>query len=298
MIPLTVDWLIWSYDVHVATLRLVQPPLDVRVMPWADSCEAACASVSLVTACAGDATSATNISRTAPATAAAAVRAGVEERCDMTTPDPSRSWTDPENVATRPRSTRRVLPSSTRPVAGPAHGEQQRDEGALCALTDADVGDSSDGLDDRPAALVVLRLGDQPLVEQGLQLREPRRGRGWRGRGGSRRRRVLRLTQGRGEVRRVQTVVGEQCHLGGQARIHPRLSGQLLGGAHLPDRDRDPRHQGDHHEEREAAAETGRAVSGHDATQDPLTFVQVGGSPLWSIALSMQSWNVSAYDGP
>src|SRR3954453_17423891 len=133
MIPLTVDWLIWSYDVQVATLRLVQPPLDVRVMPWADSCEAACASVSLVTACAGDATSATNISRTAPATAAAAVRAGVEERCDMTTPDPSRSWTDPENVATRPRSTRRVLPSSTRPVAEPAHGEQQRDEGALCA---------------------------------------------------------------------------------------------------------------------------------------------------------------------
>ena len=53
--PLTVDWLICSYDVHVLTLRLVQPPLDVRVMPDADSCEAACASVSLVTAWAGDA---------------------------------------------------------------------------------------------------------------------------------------------------------------------------------------------------------------------------------------------------
>src|SRR6478609_1056494 len=53
--PVTVDWLICSYDVQVLTLRLVQPPLDVRVMPEAASCEAACASVSLVTAWAGDA---------------------------------------------------------------------------------------------------------------------------------------------------------------------------------------------------------------------------------------------------
>src|SRR3954453_5584189 len=104
MIPLTVDWLTWSYDVHMATLRLVQPPLDVRVMPWAESCDAACASVSLVTAWAGDATSATSISSTAPApAAAAAVGACVDERCDMTTPDPSPSWTDPGNVAARPR---------------------------------------------------------------------------------------------------------------------------------------------------------------------------------------------------
>ena len=44
--PVTVDWLICSYDVHVPMLRLVQPPLDVLVMPEADSCEAACASVS------------------------------------------------------------------------------------------------------------------------------------------------------------------------------------------------------------------------------------------------------------
>ena len=35
--PLTVSWLIWSYDVHVLTARLVQPPLDVRVMPTAES---------------------------------------------------------------------------------------------------------------------------------------------------------------------------------------------------------------------------------------------------------------------
>src|SRR3954451_607575 len=101
MIPLTVDWLIWSYDVHVATLRLVQPPLDERVMPCAESCDAACASVSLVTAWAGDG----RASRTTAATAAAApVRARVRERCDMTTPDSSPSWTDPENVAARPRS--------------------------------------------------------------------------------------------------------------------------------------------------------------------------------------------------
>jgi hypothetical protein len=30
MMPLTVDWLIWSYDVHVGLLRSVQPPLEVR----------------------------------------------------------------------------------------------------------------------------------------------------------------------------------------------------------------------------------------------------------------------------
>src|SRR3954449_1324640 len=96
MIPLTVDWLMWSYDVHVATLRLVQPPLEERVMPAADSCEAAWASVSLVTAWAGDGSA----SRTTPAMVpAAAVRTRREKRCDMTTPDPSPSWTDPENVA-------------------------------------------------------------------------------------------------------------------------------------------------------------------------------------------------------
>src|ERR1700750_35186 len=100
MIPLTVDWLIWSYDVQVATLRLVQPPLDVRVMPCAASCEAAWASVSLVPAWAGDGST----SSTAPATAAAAaVRMRREGRCDMTTPDSSPSWTDPENAAARPR---------------------------------------------------------------------------------------------------------------------------------------------------------------------------------------------------
>jgi hypothetical protein len=38
MIPLTVDWLICSYDVQVELYRSMQPPLDVRVMPAADSC--------------------------------------------------------------------------------------------------------------------------------------------------------------------------------------------------------------------------------------------------------------------
>lgn len=53
MIPLTVDWLICSYEVQVELLRSVQPPLEECVMPAADSWLAAWAWVSLVAAKAG-----------------------------------------------------------------------------------------------------------------------------------------------------------------------------------------------------------------------------------------------------
>src|SRR3954470_21310697 len=95
MMPLTVDWLTWSYDVHVGLVRLVQPPLDVRVMPWAESCEAACASVSFVTAWAGEGSTTAAVATRA---ASAATRARADERWVITTPDSSPSWTDPENA--------------------------------------------------------------------------------------------------------------------------------------------------------------------------------------------------------
>src|SRR4051812_25802876 len=88
MIPLTVDWLIWSYDVHVDTLRLVHPPLDVRLMPAAESWAAAWASVSLVTACAGEG-SASNVAAVSAANAATSAR--MIERWCMTAPDSSRA---------------------------------------------------------------------------------------------------------------------------------------------------------------------------------------------------------------
>src|SRR4051794_31576153 len=53
LIPSTVAWLIWLYYVHLGLLRVVQPPLDVRWMPTADSCAAACPSGILATASAG-----------------------------------------------------------------------------------------------------------------------------------------------------------------------------------------------------------------------------------------------------
>src|SRR3954464_990818 len=99
MIPLTVDWLIWSYDVQVGLLRSVQPPLEVRVMPCAESWAAAWASVSLVTAWAGDGSPSTAV---ATRVAEAATRARTNLRWVITTPDSSPSWTDPENAVAGP----------------------------------------------------------------------------------------------------------------------------------------------------------------------------------------------------